>query len=275
MLMEGTGKYFGFLFLVFLIVYVTVKISLATLLKRAKEQSWKGYVPIYTTYVLVELLNLKKNVFYMSLIPIVNLYYFYIIIGKLLEGFKLNSKEAIWFVVFPMYKFPELAFKKPKFALNEYELTEGFIQSQNLLFKKEAEELPDQIKLVNLDDVIQQAEQGQTIISPSNYEQVPEIKPIEPVIESQIPVEQSYQNAVQSTDSMFINQPSPEESVFTNRNLKPDEHYTTYVEVKEEEKQEAKPIAPLNDGKPKVCPKCGARLSSNATTCFLCGTKLN
>ena len=35
MLMEGTGKYFLWLFLIFLIVYIAVKISLAVLLTRA------------------------------------------------------------------------------------------------------------------------------------------------------------------------------------------------------------------------------------------------
>ena len=75
MLMEDTAKYFWLLFLVFLIVYIAVKLSLGALLKRAKEKAWKAYIPIYTTYVLVDLLNLKKTYFWLSLIPFVNLYF--------------------------------------------------------------------------------------------------------------------------------------------------------------------------------------------------------
>ena len=146
MLMEGTGIYFWLLVLIFLIVYITVKISLGFLLTRAKEQAWKAYVPFYTTLVLVDLLGLKRSVFYLSLIPLVNLYYYYIIISKLLEGFAMNTKDAIWYIVFPMYKFPELAFKRPKFRLNEYDLTQEFLETQNILFSKPQDELPDEIK---------------------------------------------------------------------------------------------------------------------------------
>ena len=63
MLMEGTGKYFWLLFFVFLIVYIAVKVSLGFLFKRAKLESWKAYIPFYTTYVLV---NLKTKPYFLS-----------------------------------------------------------------------------------------------------------------------------------------------------------------------------------------------------------------
>ena len=63
MLMEGTGKYFSMLFLVFLIVYITSKICVGFLFKRAKVPFWKAYIPFYTPYVIVELLDLKKTLF--------------------------------------------------------------------------------------------------------------------------------------------------------------------------------------------------------------------
>ncbi len=257
-MMEGTGKYFFMLFLVFLIVYVTVKVSLGFLFKRMKELSWKAYVPFYSTLVLVETLELKKKVFWFTLIPFVNLYYYYIIIGKLLEGFKQNPKEAIWFIIIPMYKFPELVFKRPKFALNEYELTEGFLEAQKILFDKPASELPDQINLVDLQKVQEQAEQG-VVIEPSSYEQMPNVQEV---------------TASKPPESLNM-----ADSVFTNENLEPDQKHVTYVEVPDETEakkmSEQVSVTPASDGRPKICPHCGARLAPGATTCFLCGTKLN
>ena len=253
MLMEGTGKYFWLLFLVFLIVYIAVKISLGFLLKRAKEESWKAYVPFYTTYVLVRLLNMPIKTFYMALIPFVGLYYLYLITKELLIGFRQNPKEAVWYVIFPMYNFPKLAFKKPKFALNEYDLTEEFVEMQNILFEKpkEVEEL------------------------------IPEVSVTEPV---QTDTAETINSEINNTDSMPmtdfnniepVNQNSAEESVFTNENLQPDKTHTTYVEATATEEKEEKPIiTPANTGRPKMCPKCGARLAPDATACFLCGTKL-
>ena len=136
MLMEGTGKYFGLLFLVFLVVYVAVKLSLAVLLKRAKEDAWRAYIPVYTTLVLVDLLRMDRKYFYFSLIPIVNLYFLNKIIKEFLKGFALNPDDSIWYVIFPMYNFPKLAFMKPHFVLNEYDLTEAFMETEHALYEK-------------------------------------------------------------------------------------------------------------------------------------------
>lgn len=253
MLMEGTGKYFLMLFFVFLIVYVAVKVSLGVLLKRAKEESWKAYIPVYTTYVLVKLLGMPKKVFYMSLIPFAGLYYLYLIIKELLVGFRQNPKDAIWYVIFPMYNFPKLAFKKPKFALNEYDLTSEFLETQNILFEqpKEVEEV---IPEVSVNEPVQTETTEMVTPEVSNVAVTPmaDFNNIEPV-----------------------NQVPTQESIFTNESLEPDKTHTTYVEAKQEEVKEEKPIiTPANTGRPQMCPKCGARLAPDATACFLCGTKL-
>lgn len=254
MLMEGTGKYFWILFFVFLIVYVAVKVSLGVLLKRAKTESWKAYVPVYTTYVLVRLLDMPKKTFYMSLIPFVGLYYLYLITKELLVGFRQNPKEAIWYIIFPMYNFPKLAFQRPKFALNEYDLTKEFLETQNVLFEtpKEIEEIPE--VQVNETMVSNSITPGVNMESGVGVTPMADFNNLEPVS----------QNNIVSNDS-----------IFTNQNLEPDKTYTTYVEAKPEEETEKTPIiTPANSGRPKMCPKCGARLAPDAQACFLCGTKL-
>lgn len=264
MLMEGTGIYFWMMFFVFLIVYITVKVSIASLLKQAREKSYVAYIPIYTTYYLVNFLGLKKRLFYFSLIPFVNLYFLNIIIQKLLEDFQQDPKQSIWFIIFPMYKFPELAFKKPVVA-SEYDLTKEFIETQNILFEQPKEELPDQINLIDLSKVNEEKSiyddtVNGTVIAPSNYEQVPD-SIISDVKEDNVSVFQQNNNPKM-------------ESVFNNQNLEPDRKHVTYVEATPTAVKEEKPIVENIDGRPKVCPNCGAKLSPSATTCFLCGRHL-
>ena len=115
---EGTGKYFIMLFITYIIIVLVVKISLSTLFEKANIKGWKAFVPIYNKYLLIEKLDLNKKLFFMTLVPFVNLYYYNIIIERMLEAFEQNSKESILFLIVPLYKFPELAIKNPIFKVD-------------------------------------------------------------------------------------------------------------------------------------------------------------
>ena len=243
---EGTGKYFLLLFIVFFIVYLTVKICLGKIFKSAKIPAWKAYVPFYNRLVLVNLLDLKKSLFYKTLIPFANLYYYNIIIQELLKAYKLNPKESILFILIPMYKFPELVFKNPKFMLHMYDNTEEFINNQNILFETEPSNQPQvQTPTPNQKDIV---------INPGSYNQI--------------------QNVVNEEPPVNLYSTENTENVFSNQSLEPDERQETVIEAKvQEQKPEQNPIF-VDTSKPKVCPKCGTKLAPTATTCFLCGTKL-
>lgn len=242
---EGTGKYFLMLFIVFFIVYLTVKICLGKIFKSAKLPVWKAYIPFYNRLVLTDLLDLKRTVFYKTLIPFGNLYYYNIIIKELLKAYKLDPKDSIWFILIPMYKFPELVFKNPKFILHMYDDTEEFISNQNILFEKESN-VP---KEININETKPNTvNQSEVIINPNTYNQM--------------------NNEIKEENINYTN-----DSVFSNNSLEPDERKETIIEAKKEEKKEEKPII-TDPGKPKVCPNCGTKLSPAATTCFLCGTKI-
>ena len=242
---EGTGKYFLILFIVFFIVYLTVKICLGKIFKSAKLPVWKAYIPFYNRLVLTDLLDLKRTVFYKTLIPFGNLYYYNIIIKELLKAYKLDPKDSIWFILIPMYKFPELVFKNPKFMLHMYDDTEEFISNQNILFEKESN-VP---KEININETKPNTvNQSEVIINPNTYNQM--------------------NNEIKEENINYTN-----DSVFSNNSLEPDERKETIIEAKKEEKKEEKPII-TDPGKPKVCPNCGTKLSPAATTCFLCGTKI-
>ena len=225
---EGTGIYFLILFLILFIVYLTTKVCLGILFKQIKIPAWKAYIPFYGTLILVDILEMKKSVFYKTLIPFVNLYYYKIIIAELLKVYNLNSDEAIWFIIIPMYKFPELVFKHPKFMLHMYDETEEFIVNQNELFESNQKEVK---------------------VKPNNYDQIP------------------------NPNDQTNNQSDEQNTVYFNKSLEPDERKETIIEAKNEKKKEEKPII-IDKSKPKVCPNCGTKLSPEATTCFLCGTKL-
>ena len=289
---EGTGKYFLLIFLIIVIVYITKKICLYFLFKRAKTAPYKALIPIYTTWVLVDLLNMKKKIFYLCLIPLVNLFYYHKIYEELLVGFGQDKKEAIWYTLIPMYKFPELVFKKPRFILNEYDLTSAFVESQKALFEKPKDELPDKIELVNLADKVDEFHEQQAnpssnvVIEPVKYEQMPGLnenvssawdnnpEPINDFHNNINPNPVNINNQINNIESSPYNSQNVGDSVFTNKNLEPDKRQEKEYIAKKEEKKEEKPINPYNDGRPQMCPNCGARLAPGATTCFLCGTKL-
>lgn len=144
MLFEGTAKYFWMLFGLYLIIVLTVKLCLMHFFKDMKISSYKVFIPFYNRLLLVDKLELNRFVFYMTLVPFANLYYYNIIIQKLLEAYNLDSKESILFIVMPMYKFPEMVFKNPKYMLHMYDETEKFIPNETTLFATEpaVEEVP-------------------------------------------------------------------------------------------------------------------------------------
>ena len=251
---EGTGKYFWMLFLFYCIIVLTVKICLSNIFKKAGEKGWKAFIPFYNRLVLVNILDLKKTVFYKTLIPLANLYYYYIIIGRMLEVFEMNKKDAIFYLLIPIYKFPELVFRNPSYKLHMYDETEKFFHNEKSLFEKEpVKEIPvselNQTENMNTPKMpVDNSDPNKVIINPSGYDQLNQV------------------------NNQMINTPS--ESVFTNSSLQPDERKETVIEAKKQEvKEEVNPIL-SETGRPKVCPRCGTKLESTANVCFFCGTQI-
>lgn len=257
---EGTGKYFLLLFLIWLIAYITKKICFFFLFKNAKEAPYKALIPFVTTKTLINMLNMKKSIFYLCLIPGVNIYYYFLINKELLKGFGQDDTKAIYYTLIPMYKFPELVFKNPRFILNEYDLTSAFMETQNALFEKPKEELPDKIELVNLSNKVDEYHSNNDIV-------------INPVTYKQVDVKEE-NNLWKEKKIVKDKEDAGYDSVFINQNVEPEKRQEKVVTVQKKEEAVKNPIDPYKDGKPKVCPNCGAKLSANATTCFLCGTKL-
>ena len=271
---EGTFIYFFLLFVLYLVIYITVRICIGSLLKRAKEEAWKAYIPFYTVYFLVDMLSLKKSVFYMTFIPVANLYYYNIIIKKLLENFGQDSKDSVLYLIIPLYKFPELVFKKPKYLANDYDLTEGFVEAENILFNKDNKDNKEneQPLMTSFTDDFNQINNISEVNStvPNNFNQINDVHDI------------NQNNVIDNTQSTLYNS---NQSLFNSRNAEVTDSdlnvnarkitHETYVEAEPKEEEKEKPaIVPFAEGRPNFCPNCGARLSSSATTCFLCGHSL-
>lgn len=239
---EGTGKYFLLLFLIYLIVNLVVKYSLSKLFKGAKVSGFKAYIPFYNRIVVIQLFDLKKSLFWKTLIPFGNLYYYYIIIKRMLEVYGIDTKDAIWFLIIPIYKFPELVLKNPTYNLHMYDNTEEFIKNENTLFSESEPVVASAVTEAN-NTITQQG-----VFDSSMYNQV--------------------------SQNQYIQNISGPETVFSNSALEPDKRKETIIEAKKEEVKEEKNPIYTDTGKARVCPRCKTQLPSTAKVCFFCGTEL-
>ena len=243
MLLEGTSLYFWLIILILLLTYIVKKIALTSVFKKVRLKGINALIPIKYRIDLADALHLNRSVAYMAYIPFYGIKYRKLLLETLLEGFGLNPKDYIYYLLFPMYKYPELAFRNVLLIQNDYSLTENFLESEKILSgeKKEAPETtPDN-----------ENNQNKTISDDINY--TPNMV------------------SVNSNQDIY-----PEDSVFTNPNLTSDKHHETHYEAKNEVPKEEKPIiTPLDDGKEKICPNCGAKLSASSTVCFFCGKQIN
>lgn len=302
---EGTGKYFTVIILIFILTFITVKICMYFIFKTAKLKGYKALIPFTNRKILIETLELDKKIFFKTLIPFVNLYYYNIIIKKLLEAYKIDPKESIRFILIPMYKFPELVFKKPIFTLNMYNETERFLDNQKALFEKENtqegkniyNETPNFGNVNNYNNVsytetpnyninhgannYNQTSNYETNI---NYNEVPNYNST-PIPDSvnynqninnqnyNIPSNNEIPDYIKQVQNTSYNREPDETSIFTN-DYRPDERKEKYFEAQKQTETKKAPIQVANVGRPIICPNCGAKLAHDATVCFLCGHKL-
>ena len=253
MLFEGTAKYFWMLFLVWLLVYITKKVSLYFIFKKVRMNPSKAFIPVMYRVNLAREIGISPKAAYMSYIPFYGIKYRKEILDTLLKGFSLNTKDSIWYFIIPMYKYPELVFRNVNFVQNDYSLTEMFLESEKAL--SEVDPNPNDLNNVQNSN----ANFNDSIFSDNGVMQG-----------TSTPI-----NAYPPNMTPVTNQNVNLDTVFTNQNLEPDDRHERYVEAPKEEPKKEKPIiTPLETGKNQVCPKCGATLTPNVTTCFMCGQRL-
>ena len=96
--------------LVILASVITI-ISLAKIFKRLNKPSWAAIVPVYKELVLLELANLKWWYIFLLLIPLINVYYMYIICNAIAKKFNKPTGFSLGMILIPYVFLPLLAFK--------------------------------------------------------------------------------------------------------------------------------------------------------------------
>ena len=137
MLLEGTGIYIWLIILIIILTFIIKKISLIFIFKKVRIKGINALIPFKYRIDLTDAIKLNRSVAYMAYIPVYGIKYRKIIIETLLQGLGLNKNDYIYYILFPMYKYPELAFRNVKLIQNDYSLTETFIESEKTLSKKE------------------------------------------------------------------------------------------------------------------------------------------
>lgn len=90
-------------------------ISLSKVYKKANRSGIAPWIPIYNIYLLVEIANLSKGYFWLSLVPIINLYAFYKISMEVAKLFKKKTSFGYGLFLFPFIFYPILAFSDSEY----------------------------------------------------------------------------------------------------------------------------------------------------------------
>lgn len=295
---EGTFKYVLGIFIVYLISYFYKKVELAKIFKKANEKPGKAYIPFVCTQVLIKISHSDSKLFGLTLIPFVNISAYIKIYKDMIKTFGGDEKEAPLYFFMPMVYFTKLGSGDYKVQIHDYDLNNEYLQAQSMLYEpvigeeeKPIYEMTDPgyyVPQKKKEQIIYRvARRNQNVVNDpikiaaneSKQESVPEMIPelevskepiIEPQVTKEVPVQEKTIFDVRPMDVVT----SGPKSVFTDKTLEPDKRHERVVEVQKTVEEKKNPIQENVTGRPKMCPKCGAKLAPSAKVCFLCGTHL-
>lgn len=104
-----------FAFLLLIVTYIVVSIMLARIFKKAGVAGWKAWVPVYNTWVMLELGDQKGWWALLLIVPIVNfvaIIFLYIAMYNI--GLRLGKEGyfVLWAIFLPLVWYAWLAFDK-------------------------------------------------------------------------------------------------------------------------------------------------------------------
>src|SRR5665213_220922 len=99
--------------LLFILASIAVLIGLYGMFKKAGIAPWKGLIPLYNTWCMVQKMHLKKIWFFLQLIPVAGFFVTIWILIKFVEHFgRFSVLEHAATVLIPFIYFPYLGFSK-------------------------------------------------------------------------------------------------------------------------------------------------------------------
>jgi hypothetical protein len=108
----GAGGAFGGMFccFVYAVLIVVIFASLWKIFEKAGQPGWAGIIPIYNTFVLVQIVGKPVWWFIMLLIPCVNIVFSIMLAIELAKVFNKGAGFAVGLILLPIVFYPILAF---------------------------------------------------------------------------------------------------------------------------------------------------------------------
>lgn len=214
--------------------------------KKAGIPGWKSIIPIYNIFVLFELANVRKWMFLLLFIPILNLYILYIIYTSLAKRLGKGKVFGILLVFLPFIAFPILAFTKSSLKSMYMNIEEEFKMEQTPLVEGPIEPLGAMPDIEEDDDILFEEES----IPTSFNEMTPDMVTSNIVAPT---LSEPYLEPIEALNPIHVVDP-----------------LTAQQKVQHiEEEKEVYPDVDIY----KTCPNCGTKVEPSATACFLCGKR--
>lgn len=226
---------------------------------KAGIAGWKAIIPIWNVLALFRLANLSKWMVVLVFVPIVNIYIMYLVYAALADRLGKKRSFGIGLLLFPILFFPILAFAKEKRETIEMEAIENF-QDNSLLMDGPIEPLgalPD-LEEIYVNNSVQDVPVAMVPPMGENLSNMQE------ETSSYIP-DTTLSNPDLAVPEIIVAPINPVVSMPIENPM----GAMAKVQYIEEEKEK---LPSLDDF--KVCPNCGTKLELSASTCFLCGKRL-
>lgn len=292
---ENNMIYLIILGIIFIGVLVFSLISLAKIFKKANRSGISAIIPIYNIIVLLEITNYPKWYIFLYFIPGANIIIHLMIMMKLSKLFKKGNAFGFGLIFLPFIFFPILAFNDSEYIGINLVAMEGKetvvevpkLEETKIDTKTVNEEVDTSSKNINISigGGVYQKDYTNNLLHVDQTQTIINTKPNNPV--DLLP---------KTNSSTFINPiPEKEEVEPLNTDMSTTIKFPEPIHMINSEKQDNKPVSPIEteinifkESNPVVennqvnktteyisCPKCGARIKSDAKVCFLCGRRLD
>ena len=286
---ENNMIYLIILGIIFIGVLVFSLISLAKVFKKANRSGISAIIPIYNIIVLLEVTNYPKWYILLYFIPGANIIIHLMIMMKLSKLFKKGNAFGFGLTFLPFIFFPILAFNDSEYIGINLVAMEG---KETVVEVPKLEETKTDAKTVN--EEVDTSSKNINISIGGGVYQKDYTNNLLHVDQTQTIINTKPNNPVdllpKTNSSTFINPiPEKEEAEPLNTDMSTTIKFPEPIHMINSEKQDNKPVSPIeternifkesnpvNETTEYIsCPKCGARIKSDAKVCFLCGRRLD
>lgn len=274
--------YFIILGIILIIILLFTTISLGKIFKKANRSFISAFIPFYNIFVLLEIINLPKKYFILLLIPIANIFIYINLMITLAKFFHKSKLFGIGLAFLPFVFYPILAFSGSEYIGINIIAMEGksIVGDIPVIVTDEEknpvihEEVDNSSKNINISigggvyqksytkDLLQ-VDQKQTIINKNNN--IVDTNNIGNSINNDIIVSKQPDDVVETTtNSLKLDDVTPIQPITINEQKE--------VELSNDNINYTKPV--LKQDEFTFCSKCGAKVKTDVSTCFLCGNPL-